>query len=428
MFKTLFNKLLNYDKDSSLIRDNMVLFISSVILNGIGFLYHFYMGRVLGPTSYGVLGTLLSMVYLMIVPLFTVQTSVTKFVSVLRAKKEYGKIKYLLLDSLKVFSVVGILGFLILVLFTPKIGGFLRIPIVPLLILDAILIFALLLPVMRGILQGTQLFKSLGKNQVIEGVSKLGLGILLVFIGLDVVGAISGVMLSYAFAFAFAFIPLRFVFKYKKEKFKTKKIYLYSLPVLIVLLSLTAFYSLDLIIVKHFFEDLQAGYYAAVSLIGRTVYFATLSITFVMFPKVSELHFNNKESKHILFKSLIFVLLIGIPLILFYLIFPTFTIKLFFGSEYLVVKDLLWLFAAVMFFFSLVYTLAFYNLSRNKINFIYLLLFFNILEVALLYLFHNSIGQIIYLLLALMVVLFFSMLVYTLFGKNVKTVDNNTSL
>ncbi len=426
MIKSLLHKLLNYEKDKSLIRDNLVLFISSMILNGIGFLYHFYMGRVLGPNSYGALGALLSMSYLMIVPLFTVQTSVTRFVSDFKAKGEYGKIKYLLLHALKTFLIIGISGFLILLWFTPKVGDFLHIPLVPLIILDIILIFALLLPVMRGIMQGMQLFKSLGKNQVIEGFSKLGLGILLVYLGLDVVGAISGVMMSYALAFAFAFTPLFFVFKYKSEKFDTKKVYVYSLPVLVAMLSLTAFYSLDLIIVKHFFSEIEAGLYAAVSLIGRTVYFATLSITFVMFPKVSELHLNNKESRPILFKSLLFVILIGVPMILFYLVFPAFTISLFFGSNYLLVKNLLPVFATVMFFFSLIYTLALYNLSLDKTKFVYLLLLFNLLEVLLLSLLHDTISQVVYILLILMIVLFFGLFVYTLLNKDV--VNNNTCI
>ena len=63
MLNAFFNKIINYRKEGSLVRDNFVLFIATMILNGIGFLYHFIMGRVLGPQSYGILGTLLSMAY-----------------------------------------------------------------------------------------------------------------------------------------------------------------------------------------------------------------------------------------------------------------------------------------------------------------------------------------------------------------------------
>lgn len=386
------------------------------------------MGRVLGPSSYGSLGTLLGIIYLMIVPLFTVQTSITKFVSELKTKKEYGKIKYLMTRSLKVFFYVGIASFILLLLFTPKISDFLHMPILPLIIVDLILIFIFLLPVVRGIMQGMQLFKSLGINQVIEGVTKIIFGILFVYIGLGVSGAIGGILFSHILAFLFAFTPLMFLFKYKKEKFNIKDMYFYSLPVFVVMLSLTAFYSLDLILVKHFFSEVESGYYAAISLIGRTVYFATLSISFVMFPKVSELHSNNKESKHVLFKSLLLILLIGTFLILFYSIFPSFTISLFFGVDYLVIKNLIWIFALIMLLFSLIYSLALYNLSLRKIKFIYILLLFNILEVLLIYLFHNSLTYIIYGILTLMIILLLLLFVCTITYKNEKTINNNPSL
>ena len=41
-----------------------------------------------------------------------------------------------------------------------------------------------------------------------------------------------------------------------------------SLPVLLMLISLTGFYTLDVILVKIFFDPIDAGYYAAVSLFG----------------------------------------------------------------------------------------------------------------------------------------------------------------
>src|SRR3989344_2555406 len=214
MFKKLFDKLLNYDRGSSLIRDNFVLFTSSMILNGVGFLYHFYMGRVLGPSSYGMLGTLLSIVYLMIVPLFTIQTSITKFADELKAKGEYGKINHLMFDALKVFLGIGIIGFILLLLAIPKISGFLSIPFFPLFILDLFLILVFLLPVVRGVLQGMQLFKSLGVNQILEGITKLSFGIFLVYVGFDVAGAIGGILISYILAFVFGFVSLRFILKY----------------------------------------------------------------------------------------------------------------------------------------------------------------------------------------------------------------------
>ena len=85
-------KLYNYVKGDLFIRDNFSLLISMTILNVAGYLFHFYMGRTLGPSAYGVLGVLLSLVYIIIVPLTVIQTTITKFVSNLKSNNEYGKI------------------------------------------------------------------------------------------------------------------------------------------------------------------------------------------------------------------------------------------------------------------------------------------------------------------------------------------------
>ena len=418
MFKSIYNKVMNYSKDDSLIRDNFVLFVAGMTLNGIGLLYHFYMGRVLGPEDYGALGTLLTVVYLLIVPLFTIQTSVTKLVSNLRVKKEYGKVRYLLFDALKNLSIFGVLLFLLVLVILPRIASFLRISFTPLLVLNITLIFVLVLPISRGVLQGLQLFRPLGVNQILEGLTKLVVGIFLVFIGLSVTGAMLGVLASYVFAFLLAFIPLRNIINTEKVKFNTRAVYTYSLPVLIVLMSLTAFYSVDVILVKHFFSEVGSGFYAALSLIGRTIFFATMSISIVMFPKVSELQLNNKKHGFLLKKSLLFVLLIGGFLIALYSLFPSFVVKVFYGNQYLGISSLIVIFAIAMLFFSLSYALAFYNLSIHRTSFLYFLIIFNLVEILLISNFHVSISQVVYLVLILMISVFLSLLIYTLRGKS----------
>ena len=53
---------LKYTKDDSLIRDSFILFVATMIMNLGAFLYHFVMGRMLGPEGYGILGVVLGFV------------------------------------------------------------------------------------------------------------------------------------------------------------------------------------------------------------------------------------------------------------------------------------------------------------------------------------------------------------------------------
>ena len=86
---------------SKFLKDNIVLLIGMTILNVLAFLFHFYMGRKLGPADYGILGTILSLVYLLGISFNTIQTSIAKFVSKFKTKKEYSKVSYLLNASIK---------------------------------------------------------------------------------------------------------------------------------------------------------------------------------------------------------------------------------------------------------------------------------------------------------------------------------------
>ena len=389
-----------------------------MILNLMGFVFHFFTGRVLGPSSYGVLGALMSLLFLLIVPTVTIQTTLTKFVSELNAEKQYGKIKYLLTSMLKTFSVISIIGLMVYTLLSESIASFLHIPVTPVLIFGGFLVFALLLPISRGVMQGLQWFKNLGINMAFEGISKVIIGIVLVMIGLGVNGAAYAIFIAFMISFFITYFPLKKILEHKIEKYSLKPVYTYLLPVTLTLLLLTSFYSIDILLVKHFFDPVSAGHYAAVSLIGKTVFFATIAITQVMFPKVSELYKQKKPHKKLLTKSLFLISLIGIPICIVYFFIPELVVKIFFGSEYLDAANLLWKFAVFMLMFSFTYTIAMYNLSINRLKFLFVLLLFSITEALTIWFYHTSLLQIVTLLMGLGFAMSITMFLTTLSRKN----------
>ena len=407
----------------------MILFIGSIATGVFGFIFHFYMGRILGPADYSILGVILSIIYIMSIGLNTLQTGITKFVSEFNAKKEYSKISYLMNKSIKKLTIYGMILLVIFVLITPLLSRFLNIKLTPLLIISPCVIFLMLLPINRGTLQGLQRFKSLSWNLVIEGMIKLFGGILLVFLGLGIYGAIASIVFSYIIPFLTGFFPLKDIIKKRKKEFNTKEVYKFSLPVLIALISLTLMYSIDIILVKHFFDAVQAGYYAAAALLGKILFFATLSISQVMFPKVSELHNTKKPSQHLLNKSLLIILIIIVPAIAIYHLFPKLIVNILFGPEFIPMIPYVGPFAVIIGLFSLVYIITFYKLSTNKKRFLYILLFFNILQILLIYLFHSTLMQVVNVLIVYMSSLFVIMFLITMFNsKNGKTINNNSGI
>ncbi|MBS3162246.1 oligosaccharide flippase family protein [Candidatus Woesearchaeota archaeon] len=428
----IIKKFLKYDKNDSLIRDGIILFTATMIANASGYIYHLGMGRILGPADYGALGAILSLLYILLVPFNVIQTTLSKFVAKFKANDQENKIRYLFYYSLKKLSLYGIILAIISGFFWYNtIFPFLNLKYgISLVIVMSILVFFIfLLPINRGILQGLQTFKPLGINIVIEAITKLFFGFLLVMLGFGIVGAFIGIVLSYIIPFIISLWPLKKRYLSKKvEDIEIKSIYKYSFPVLITMLSLTAFYSLDVILVKHYFNDISSGFYAAAALLGRIVFFASLSISMVMFPKVAEMDAMKKPNVHILNKALSIVALISAAISVGYFVLPKLIVMILFGSEYLEITSYIATFALLMSFFSLSYLLALYNLSVNRISFIFILLFFNIIEIVSIVLFHDSLKQVINSLTVVMMLMFILMMFYTLYRNRYGTINNNPSI
>ena len=426
--KKLKNKVLS----SRFIKDNFILLIGTLIVNILGFLYHFYIGRALGPESYGILGAILSLLYVIAIVFNTIQTSLTKFFSNLNATNQHKKINYLLIKSNKKLFIYGILITLVFLAFSPLIASFLKISIKPIIVLSLLIPFSLTLPVVRAILQGLQKFKGLSINLVLEGISKFSLGVLFVAIGWQVSGAILAIVLSFIIPYIFGLFQVKSFFRKEKEKVNSSEIYKGTFPVFITLLLITSMYSIDTLLVKHFFSDLEAGFYSSVSLIGKILFFGSLSISQVMFPKLVELKSKNQVSKKLFYRSLALISSVLIFALIIYFLFPELIIKILFGGLFLPASNLIAPFGLFMALISLIYLISLYHLSSNKHGFIYILLFALVLESALIYFIHVSLLQIVLMISIITFIVFIILLLLVIFEKNEKTknetLNNNTSL
>ncbi len=405
---------LKFNKEDSLIRDGFILFIATMAANVLGYFYHFSAGRLLGPVNYGILGAILSLLYLVNVPVNVIQTSLAKFSSQYKAEQQEQKVNPLLRRSLKQLFIAGIIITILFFITQGWIASFFKIPKEALYFFSPLLLFSLLLPIPRGILQGLQKFPSLGINLVLEGISKLLIGVTLIFLGFGIRGAILGIVASYAFSFFFSYKPLKKYLSSNNEKISSKQIFTYAFPVFLIMLFLTSYYTFDVLLVKHFLSEQEAGFYAALSLIGKMIFFATFSLGNVMFPKVAEMHALNKENKHLLYKSLGLMVLGAIVATLAYFFLPQLIVRLLFGKQYYPIIPLVGWMGIMMSFYSLSYLLALYNLSINRSKGLLIICaFFLILEVVLLILFHTNLAQIVKTLTALMTLLFIVLFAYT---------------
>ncbi len=420
--------LINYIKRSRLFTDNLILFSGNAFGAFFTFLFHFYMGRKLGPEEYGALGAILALIYLFTIPLTTIQTSIANFTSHFKSERRYGEIKYLYKASTKKLLLIGLISTLIFLFLSKFIANYLHMARTPIFILSLYMIFSFVLYINRGLLQGLEKFNRFSINLIIEGLIKLIMGFIFILLGFKLNGAVGAIVFALIFAFIISISQLKELLKYKIKRFDTSKVYKYTIPVLIMLTMLTAFYSIDILLIKHFFVNEKSGHYTAISLLGKVLFFGSMPITQVMFPKVAALYNKKKPTKHILYKSVLMILMFSIPIITIYFLFSKFIVSFLYGNLYLEASNLLGWFGILMSLFSFVYLISFYNLSIHKKNFLYIVGLFNILEIALIYTFHNTLAQVVSILTVLMFVLACIMLLKVILTKDGKSLNNNSSV
>jgi O-antigen/teichoic acid export membrane protein len=257
-----------------------------------------------------------------------------------------------------------------------------------------------------GALQGMQMFMQMGLNSVAGTLFKLLSGIILVYFGFRVNGALLALFIGSLLALILAFMPFRFL-KGSKEVKGNITFFDYSMVVLLATIGLTFMTNGDMLIVKHYLSEKEAGFYAAAALLGKIILFATAPIAMVMFPKATVMNNNKDHNGFVLLRnSLLYTGGISIFIVVIFILFPQFIVNLLFGPKFLEIKGLLVYFAAAIAFFSLANVFVFYDLATRKYRFLYVLGVVSVLEVILISLFHDSSLTVVRILLVLMAILF----------------------
>ncbi len=393
----MLNKLFAFiTEDKKLLKQGSVLFSTTLLASLINYFYHFSMGRMLGPAGYGIVGALFAILYFLIALLNTIQTVTAKFVSAMKAEKKIGEIGYLLIKSHRVIFIFGLAFFSAVLAGSKLLSTFLHIPIANIIVFSFIFLVVFVVSNLRGFLQGLQKFVALGANVIFEAIIKISIGVALVLLGFGVNGALAAVTFSFIGAWFFADIVLK---KYRHSRTPYKidgpAIYSYSLPVILAMSAITAIYTIDVILVKHFFSPESAGHYAAAALLAKIIFFASISISQVMFPKISEMKAKNQDYEPTFRKSLMIVIGLTSVAAAVYALAPRFVVGMLFGPEYFDIIPIMGFFGIAMALFSVAYLLVNYFLSSGKTKFLPLLLLFPLAEAAGIWAFHSSLWEIV---------------------------------
>lgn len=404
--------------NSPLVRGSAVLTTGNFVANLGNYVFNLFAGRLLGPAEYGVMASIIALLYIVSVPSVTITYVVAKYSSLFKARGEIDQLSNFFISLSKVILGLSVLIFLAFALIRVPLTVFLKIEsFVPAIILGALLGTSLLVALNNAAIQGLLKFSFLAFNGILAVVVKLVLGLGLVWAGFSANGALLGFLAAFLIPYFVSFWPLKFLFLVKTETVSIdwQGVLRYTGPVFLSMLGLTLLYTVDVVLVKHFFPPDQAGLYSALSLIARVILFVTTPIGMVMFPLISEKHAKNDRYLHLFVTSLLLVFVAVVSITAFYSLFPVFTVRLFFGSQYLSAAGYLSRFGIFLSLYSLCNIFASFYLSIHKVRIASLPLLFGVLQAGLIWCWHDSFLQVLNVATTVVFALLLSFILYLTF-------------
>lgn len=380
------------------VKANIIMVGGSFFANIGAYLYYLVMGRLMTPGDYGALQSLISLTGIFIVPLATVGTVIAKYVSSYVGKSQRGKVTalYELFTryNLSIFFVGGVL-FLV---FTPVILSFLHLTNrINVLILDIGLFFGLFIVLNKATLQGLSMFVELTVTQFIESYGKLLLGIAAVLLGLGVPGAFGAFVFIGFISFVYMYWTLRRRLPHADSHFKLPYASMarYAVPSFLVTLGVVSFYSTDVVLVRHFFDAHNAGLYAALSVLGKIIFFGAAPVSVAMFPLVSEAHSRGEKFQRIFLISLAATIAIAGTVSLVYTLMPNFALGVMIGTAYIEAAPLLSRFSIFLSLVAVINLLALYFLSIHRMIPVYFVAFGALTQASLIWFYHGTLTQVV---------------------------------
>jgi stage V sporulation protein B len=335
----------------------LYLAFSEIVFVLSGYLIHIFLARKLGPSGYGTYSVVVSLVSIANLFLTTgIPKTVSKFIS--ENKKNFESVKK---SSIYLQLFFGIIFFNLFIISSKSMSFLLK---------DASLepyikIVAIMIPAFSfhslfiGYLNGLREYEKQAISQTVYYFSKIILIFILVYL---LNSSIKGALLGFALSPLLGLLACLFFvdFRLNGGNFPIKKIILFSLPITFFSVINNFALNLDLFFVKALVSNtLDVGYYSAASTIAKTLTYATVPISSVIFPVISNLTHKGKSEKSKIYieKSFLYSFLIVFSIALLFSIFSKQIVSLLYSGEYLPATNSLKVLSFGMAFFAL-YTLA----------------------------------------------------------------------
>ena len=378
-----------------LVRQNLVLFIGGLVAGIGGFVYHAIAGRVLGPATYGQVAFLIAIYAVGTAPALILIVVLARYTATLAARGDAG-VRTLLARTSRLVAIPCLVLVLIVTLFAHPIAAFANLgSTIPILILGFAIALIWQVAIPRGILQGLQRFPALSLNLSLELVVRTTLVFLLLKAGYAVSGAMAAVLIGVSFAFLLGLYTLRDHFKRVGTRVQLRVMAGFSLTAAAGIIGIQILYNQDVILAEHFLTSHEGGIYGGLNKIGTILFFLTLSVSQVLFPRVVEAVAKEQHPGRILLSSAGILTALGAGALLVFAVVPGLVVGILFGPAFRDATPYVLPVGVIGLSLALDNLLVQFFMAVHDRVFVPILALACVTEGALIFLFHSGVGQVV---------------------------------
>jgi O-antigen/teichoic acid export membrane protein len=390
-----FVSVLSILKQSSFLKYNAIFFMGALLVSLLNYLYYPVVGRLLNLSQFGEVQVLVSLF-----------TQLTLFITVIGqvvvniVANQNGEARDKLLAELYRFAL-GISGllFIVGVLGSWWFKDIFRFDSIwPFIILLISLVITVPVTFVTSFLRGKKKFGAVSGSNIVGAAGKLVGSAALVLLSFGTAGAIGGLVVAQLLALLYVwkyvkqlhFIDFTFNSYVKRFNFKLLRPELaFSGFVLVASLGVAVLSSIDVLVVKAFFEPEVAGGYAGISTVAKIIFFLTASVAQVMLPSIKS-NLPKVENRRYLLKSSLLVTLLGGVVLGIFALFPNFVVTIFMGPNFANYANLLPILSVASFVLSVINLIVFYYIALRTYSIALIIVAGLLLTGTLLLLGHNS--------------------------------------
>jgi O-antigen/teichoic acid export membrane protein len=381
---------------SLLFRQNAVLFLGGLIAGVGSFLYHAIAGRLLGPAAYGQVAFLIAAYGVGATVAVILSLVLARHTATLIDREEQGIGTF----PVRIGVLVGTSGVglvLVVALVAPSIATFEHMgSSTPVRILAVAIALGWQLAVPRGILQGLQRFRLLAVNLALDPIVRVSALWGLVALGLAVSGAVAAVACGLVAALVAGTYSLRDRLGSKKH---SGQVALrgagFPLTAAAGVIGVQLLFNQDVLLAEHYLVGPQGGIYGSLNKIGTIMFYLTLSVSQVLFPRVVAAIARHEQPGRLLLTSAGIVTAIGVAVLLVFAVVPGQVVSVLYGPGFRDATPYVFAVGVIGLALSLDNILVQFFMAANDFWFVPVLAACCSGEAGLIVIFHGSVGQIV---------------------------------